>query len=328
MNKKAIKLFILDYMTLFLVTFFVQVFFFSVLFYIKGIWFKETIYFSCLVFLVLAIYLFIRSYKRIKVYEKFILDSHYLNEYIINEPKGIFEESFNKMMYEIIENKNRDDIQNKQGKKLQKLLVYRFVHQIKTPVSVIKLICDKHSGEEDYKKIERNLSSIQYNLNQMLNIYKLEDFKNDFVAEKIHLATICKDSINGLKDYFIMLQVYPKLFIDEEIYVYSDPKWLKLVLNQLLTNAIKYSNRGQTISIEVKKIEGKIYLSVIDNGIGIPQAEIKKIFELFYVGKNGRNNADSSGIGLYIVKKVIEYLGHDIKATSEIDKGTTITIKF
>ena len=232
------------------------------------------------------------------------------------------------MIDEMIQMDNKSKIKQKQEKKLQKVMIYRFVHQMKTPISVLKLICENHGDEEEFIKIQRNINALQYNLNQMLDIYRLEDFKKDFVSEKVYLKSICKDCINALKDYFITSQIYPKLEIDEEAYVYSDSKWLKLVINQILTNAVKYSNKGQSIVVKADKKDEKMILSIIDEGIGIEEADLKNIFELFYIGKNGRNNADSSGIGLYIVKRVVEYLGHEVKISSKIDEGTTVAIEF
>lgn len=327
-DKNALKLFIRDNISLFLIIFLTQVIFFGFLFYIKGIRFEETVYFSFLVFFVLVLFFFVRFYKMGRVYGKLLLKSELLNDYLIDEPRSRLEENYNLMIEEMIDNNNRREIMQKQDKKLQKVMVYRFVHQMKTPVSVLKLILEKHSEEGEYKKIGRNINALEYNLNQMLDVYRLEEFKNDFVSEKVMLKNVCKDCINGLKDYFIASQIYPKLDIDDDIYVYSDSKWLKLIIHQLLTNAIKYSDNGQSVTVRAKKEEDRVVLSVIDEGIGIENADLRNIFELFYIGKNGRNNADSSGIGLYIVKRVTEYLGHKTEVESEVGKGTTVRIVF
>ena len=327
-NKSALKLFIMDNGFLCLIVLLTQIFFFGILFFIKGIWFEEIFYFGFLVFFMLALFILIRFYKTGRVYEKFSLKSKLLNDYLIEYPRSAFEEEYNLMIEEMIKNNGSREIEQKQDKKLQKVMIYRFVHQMKTPLSVLKLICENHSEEEDYKKISRNVNTIEYNLNQILNIYRLDEFKNDFVSEKVLLKNICKECINGLKDYFISSQIYPKLDINEDIYVYSDSKWLKLIIHQILTNAIKYSNSTQTVSVTAKKEEDKVYLSIIDTGVGIEKADLRSIFELFYIGKNGRNNADSSGIGLYIVKRVSEYLGHKVEVESEIGKGTKMTIIF
>ena len=327
-DKNALKLFIRDNISLFLIILLTQVIFFGFLFYIKGIRFEETVYFSFLVFFVLVLFFFVRFYKMGRVYGKLLLKSELLNDYLIDEPRSRLEENYNLMIEEMIENKNKTEIMQKQDKKLQKVMVYRFVHQMKTPVSVLKLILEKHNEEGEYKKIGRNINALEYNLNQMLDVYRLEEFKNDFVSEKVMLKNVCKDCINGLKDYFIASQIYPKLDIDDDIYVYSDSKWLKLIIHQLLTNAIKYSDSGQSVTVRAKKEEDRVVLSVIDEGIGIEKADLRNIFELFYIGKNGRNNADSSGIGLYIVKRVTEYLGHKTEVESEAGKGTTVRIIF
>ena len=327
-DKNALKLFVRDNISLFLIILLTQVIFFGFLFYIKGIRFEETVYFSFLVFFVLVLFFIVRFYKMGRVYGKLLLKSELLNDYLIDEPRSGFEENYNLMIEEMIDNNNRREIMQKQDKKLQKVMVYRFVHQMKTPVSVLKLILEKHSEEGEYKKIRRNISALEYNLNQMLDVYRLEEFKNDFVSEKVMLKNVCKDCINGLKDYFIASQIYPKLDIDDDIYVYSDSKWLKLIIHQLLTNAIKYSDNGQSVTVRAKKEEDRVVLSVIDEGIGIEKADLRNIFELFYIGKNGRNNADSSGIGLYIVKRVTEYLGHKTEVESEVGKGTTVRIIF
>ena len=327
-DKNALKLFVRDNISLFLIILLTQVIFFGFLFYIKGIRFEETVYFSFLVFFVLVLFFLVRFYKMGRVYGKLLLKSELLNDYLIDEPRSRLEENYNLMIEEIIDNNNRREIMQKQDKKLQKVMVYRFVHQMKTPVSVLKLILEKHSEEGEYKKIRRNISALEYNLNQMLDVYRLEEFKNDFVSEKVMLKNVCKDGINGLKDYFIASQIYPKLDIDDDIYVYSDSKWLKLIIHQLLTNAIKYSDNGQSVTVRAKKEEDRVVLSVIDEGIGIEKADLRNIFELFYIGKNGRNNADSSGIGLYIVKRVTEYLGHKTEVESEVGKGTTVRIIF
>ena len=327
-DKNALKLFIRDNISLFLIILLTQVIFFGFLFYIKGIRFEETVYFSFLVFFVLVLFFLVRFYKMGRVYGKLLLKSELLNDYLIDEPRSRLEENYNLMIEEMIENKNKTEIMQKQDKKLQKVMVYRFVHQMKTPVSVLKLILEKHNEEGEYKKIGRNINALEYNLNQMLDVYRLEEFKNDFVSEKVMLKNVCKDCINGLKDYFIASQIYPKLDIDDDIYVYSDSKWLKLIIHQLLTNAIKYSDNGQSVTVRAKKEEDRVVLSVIDEGIGIEKADLRNIFELFYIGKNGRNNADSSGIGLYIVKRVTEYLGHKTEVESEVGKGTTVRIIF
>ena len=160
-DKNALKLFIRDNISLFLIILLTQVIFFGFLFYIKGIRFEETVYFSFLVFFVLVLFFLVRFYKMGRVYGKLLLKSELLNDYLIDEPRSRLEENYNLMIEEMIENKNKTEIMQKQDKKLQKVMVYRFVHQMKTPVSVLKLILEKHNEEGEYKKIGRNINALE-----------------------------------------------------------------------------------------------------------------------------------------------------------------------
>ncbi len=329
MNKSGIKLFIKDHLTLFLIVILTQLFFFGILFFLKGIWLREVLYYSFLVVFIMALYLVVRFYKKHRIYQKIMLKTEDINDFLLEEPRSRIEEHYNAMVYEILRLENKNTLRYDRQKSTQKMLMYRFIHQIKTPVSVIKLIAENHGEEKDFEKIVESLNVIQENMNQLLTMIRLDEFKNDFISEKVNLRRICKKTVNGLKDYFIAMQVYPKLVVDDNLYVYSDRKWLALVIHQLLTNAIKYSNTGGVVQIEAKKTEDKVILSVTDNGIGIHESEIAKIFDLFHIGENGRNNADSSGIGLFIAKSITDYMGHRLDIVSDKTKGeTTAKITF
>lgn len=317
MNIKILKLFIKEYIILFLMFSITQIFFFGMLFFLKGIWVKEVFYYYFLVVFIITIYLLFRFCMRYRVYGKLFLKTEELNDYLIEEPRSPIEKHYNDMIDDILTLNNSVSIKYDKEKNIQKILIYRFIHQIKTPVSVIKLIADKHLGEGDYEKITTSLNVIQDNMNQLLTMYRLDDFKKDFISEKVNLSEVCKEVINNLKDYFISMHVYPKLEIDEDIYVYSDCKWIGLVIHQLLTNAIKYSYSEGIVSVKAIKKEDSVILTITDNGVGINDYEVSKIFDLFYIGENGRNNGDSSGIGLYIAKSITDYMGHKLEITSD-----------
>ena len=189
-NKDALKLFFSDNAFICLIVFLTQFFFFGILFMVKGIWFEEIFYFTFLVFFMLTLFILIRFYKVGRVYEKLLLKSKLLNDYIIEEPRSDFEKNYNLMIDEIIKISSDKEVAQKQDKKIQKLMIYRFVHQMKTPLSVLKLIYENNGDKDDYKRIGRNINTLEYNLNQILNIYKLDDFKNDFVSEKVFLKNL------------------------------------------------------------------------------------------------------------------------------------------
>ena len=207
-------------------------------------------------------------------------------------------------------------------------MIYRWVHQLKTPLSEIRLISENKKGDSDFSKIAHSASQIQYDLDQVLNMYKLDEIKNDFHSEKVNLNSVCKDCINELKSSFITKGIFPKLAVTEELVVYSDSKWLRFVLYQLLTNALKYSNEGGKIIICAENMGESVVLHIQDEGCGIDPRDIRRIYDLFFTGQNGRQRGESSGLGLYMVKQILDYLGHTIEVQSELGKGSTFTICF
>src|SRR5699024_5326525 len=130
--------------------------------------------------------------------------------------------------------------------------------------------------------------------------------------------------------YYIRNHLYPKIITEQaEVYVETDEKWLYFILTQIIHNAIKYSaGHAKEIIIKIEEIDKQIKLNVEDHGIGIPEYDLKRIFDPFYTGHNGRLYRESTGVGLYVVKEIVTYLGHEIKVESEVDKFTRFIICF
>lgn len=108
---------------------------------------------------------------------------------------------------------------------------------------------------------------------------------------------------------------------------YTDEKWLEFILNQIIINSIKY-RKEQNPEVNVKLIENKenVQLFIRDNGVGIKKSEIDRIFDKGFTGTNGRNQKKSTGIGLYLCKRLCEELGMEIKADSKENEFTEISI--
>ena len=112
--------------------------------------------------------------------------------------------------------------------------------------------------------------------------------------------------------------------------VLTDAKWLEFILNQIINNSIKYKRDDTESCIKIKSEEDKekIYLTIYDNGIGIPESDITRVFEKSFTGENGRAKAKSTGMGLYIAKKLCVKLGHRIEIESEAGSFTRVVIAF
>lgn len=218
----------------------------------------------------------------------------------------------------------------------KKHFLSQWIHDMKTPVSVIDLIAQKTlRGEipmdkalEDIKEENANLLN---KLEQVLNLARLEEFTEDYVPEAVDLSASIRKVINNRKNQFIYSRVYPKLEVEEGVQVLTDEKWNEAMLEQIVSNAIKYSDtkeQAKNVYFTIKRNREKILLSIRDEGIGIPEYDLSRVFKPFFTGDNGRNYSGASGIGLYFCSQVARRLGHELDIKSEAGKGTEIIISY
>lgn len=195
-----------------------------------------------------------------------------------------------------------------------------WVHQIKTPISAMGLLLQT---EETSKKSElgKELFKIEQYVEMVLQFLRLEDGSNDFILKKVDLYRIVRQAVLKYADLFFYYKISLKM---EEFHcqVLTDEKWMIFVVEQLLSNALKYTKEG-SISIYMDGKKQKV-LVIEDTGIGINQEDIPRIFEKGYTGFNGRMNKRSTGIGLYLVKKILTKLSHRIVLESTVGKGTKV----
>lgn len=288
----------------------------------------EWLYYCFLALFVLLCFLLYRFYSTWNLYELFCSEKVEMEDFLLHSPKGWEEQRYQKLMMECYRQYLANISSMEDERKQNKLMIYRWVHQLKTPLSVIRLIAQKNGYQSDYKKISQSAGQIQYDLDQVLNMYKLDAIQNDFHVDRISLRQIAKESINELKSSFIESGIFPKLDVEEQLLVYSDSKWLRFVLYQLLTNALKYSDRGKTIIVRGYTTGAAVVLSIEDNGCGIQTEDIPRIFDLFFTGQNGRVRGESTGLGLYMVKQILDYLGHSIQVDSTVGAGSKFQIFF
>ncbi|MFT5872974.1 MAG: OmpR family two-component system sensor histidine kinase YxdK [Clostridium sp.] len=211
------------------------------------------------------------------------------------------------------------------------------IHKFKNYISVIALIIEKNKYIN--LEIELILNDVEYendnlcaSLEQVLNYIKLDSFSNDFEPVAVNLYDEVKEIINVNRNTFINSDVFPILNCEEKgSFIVTDKKWNKVIIEQFITNAIKYralKKRNNKIYFNIKKKGSNVLLTIKDEGIGIPNYDLKKIFEPFFTGENGRKIRNSTGIGLYIARELALKLGHEIFLESKIGLGTEVTIKY
>lgn len=197
-----------------------------------------------------------------------------------------------------------------------------WVHQIKIPISALHLIFQDEESES-VEEMKAQLFKIEQYVESVLQYLRLESTSTDYSFQKIDLDDIIKESVKKYAPFFIRKRL-PLHYEKTNYEVLSDSKWLSFVLEQILSNAIKYTEKG-SISIY---LENKDILVIEDTGIGINAEDIPRIGEKNFTGFVGRKNKSATGIGLYLSKKVLTKLGHTLKIESEPNEGTKVSIKF
>lgn len=199
-----------------------------------------------------------------------------------------------------------------------------WVHQMKTPITSSKLIIDSNLYNKDFLKLKRDLISIEDYTNMALNYLKLTNSLTDMYIYPLKLDDVIKEKIKKYSSLFISKKIsiyYNKI----ENEVITDAKWFSVLFEQILSNAIKYTQNGE---IRIIFNESENCLEVIDTGIGISKEDLPKIFDKGYSGFNGKMNEKSTGLGLFLVKEIAEKLSISIKVSSEIGKGSAFKIYF
>ncbi|WP_147535243.1 sensor histidine kinase [Bacillus marasmi] len=204
----------------------------------------------------------------------------------------------------------------------------QWVHQMKTPLSVIELIIQSEDDPR-FDSIAEETLRLRKGLEMALYTSRLDTFTEDFLVQDISLYETINKVVVENKQYFIRNYVYPELKVDQHLKIRTDGKWLRFVLDQLLTNAIKYSaGTREKITIAAYKEDHAVILEIIDRGVGIPTSDLSRVFQPFFTGENGRMFKESTGMGLYLVKVVLEKLNHSIELESKVGEGTTARIIF
>ncbi|MCY6482967.1 sensor histidine kinase [Clostridium aestuarii] len=201
-----------------------------------------------------------------------------------------------------------------------------WIHEVKIPIACIDLICENNKSEVT-KSIIDETQKIDSFVEQALYYARSTNVEKDYSIRNINLESFVKLVIKKYSRQLIQNRIEIKL--NNLCYtVFSDPKWLDFIIGQIISNSIKYKKNPLSLSFSSQEKENQITLSIFDNGIGICEKDISKIFDKGFTGENGRKFAKSTGIGLYLCKKLCEkmHLGLEVESKKEI--GTTVNIIF
>lgn len=271
-------------------------------------------------------------YRKISFYNSFTdnlnqLDKKYLITEIIKNPsflegKILYENLYeiNKSMYEEIElyKNSINDF---------KEYIEMWIHEVKLPIASTTLILHNNKPDSN-KKIKEQVNRIENYVEQVLYFVRSENLEKDYLIKSYNLKEIIHKVIRKNKDS-LLLKIIAIEIEDIDKVILSDSKWLEFIINQIVSNSIKYSKASNAkIKFNSKVINDFTILEIEDNGIGINEKDIAKVFEKSFTGENGREVGNSTGMGLYLVNKLCSKLGHKITIESELGKFTKVSIYF
>jgi signal transduction histidine kinase len=194
-----------------------------------------------------------------------------------------------------------------------------WAHQIKTPIAAMRLLLQTGDFPSN---LSQELFKIEQYVEMLLHYLRVEDISHDFRFNQVQLSKIIKEATKKYASIFISKQI--RLELEEiDVMILTDEKWLQFAIEQLLSNALKYTNNSGVIKIYMENEQ----LVIEDSGIGIQVEDLPRIFEKGFTGYNGRMDKKSTGIGLFLIKKIVDKLGVGILVTSQIGVGTKVSLK-
>ena len=291
----------------------------------------QTVLFVLVVWLIILVScLLLFYYSRKKYLDKLLdmtekLDERYLLPEIMQEPERADEQVF----YQIMKMAEKSMLERigevQRERKEYKEYIEQWIHEVKTPITAIKLICENNRCSFT-RELMAELENINRFTEQALYYARSEHTEKDYSVREISLSDVVHGAISDNK-YLLRQNNVAVTVEDVEYSIYSDDKWLRFILDQLISNAVKYRADQPVLHFFTVKENDRIILSVEDNGIGIPQSDLPRIFEKGFTGQNGRTIHSSTGIGLYLCRRLCDKLGIGISASSE-RKGTAISLSF
>lgn len=285
----------------------------------------------CILSICGGIIFFYNYYRKKEFYNEFTeqlakLDKKYIITEFVEKPNFLEGQILYNSLYEINKVMNEEIKEHRLSLEELKEYIEMWVHEVKLPLSSILLMAYK---KDDISKVLEPTKRIENFIEQVLYYARSENAEKDYIIKKCDLKEIVNGVIKKNKEIFILKKIEIQLENLENKKVLSDSKWLEFVINQIISNSLKYANKEKSIiKVSVSENDTSMKLHIEDNGIGIPKTDIKKVFNKSFTGENGRKIQTSTGMGLYICKQLCEKLGHTIEIKSEENEYTKVSITF
>ena len=294
---------------------------------------SEAIIGITIVFAIICIAVILTGYlKRIRFYNHLInnvdkLDKKYLVLEMLNKPSFYDGEILYEVLYDI--NKSMNENVKKYEISLTDFKEYieLWIHEIKLPIASLTLMSHNQKNKID-KRYEEQIKRIDDYVDQILYFVRSENAEKDYLIKDTSLKKVINSVAMKNKNDLLERNISFEVELSD-IKVLTDSKWLEFIVNQVVSNSMKYTkDNNSIIKISAVETSKQVDLIIYDNGIGIPEKDIKRVFEKTFTGENGRATSKSTGMGLYIVKKLCRKLGHKVRIESKEGEYTKVVISF
>lgn len=232
-------------------------------------------------------------------------------------PDNYIEQDYQELIRELRDIRNAEVLQWKSERRESIDFYTTWVHQIKAPIGTMRLLLQNEDTEEN-RELLAELFRIEQYTEMVLSYFRLESTASDFVFQRYPLDDILRSVIHKFASQFVRKGIKIE-YKGTNAIVLTDEKWLTFLLEQIISNAIKYTAEGcVTISVDENQV-----LSIQDTGIGIAPEDLPRIFDKGFTGYNGRKDKKATGLGLYLCKRTADQLSNDLQVESEVGKGST-----
>lgn len=236
------------------------------------------------------------------------------------------------LMKEIVEYKGKKFSQkeNDYRQRMNDLKDYltQSVHDLKVNLSVCEMVVNRLENETDIaNKLLFQIEQMKFRINQVLSIARANHYSEDIVSENVDMEQVIKDAISDNAEFFINRGISIQNYLKPYHFI-SDKKWIHYIVTQILNNSSKYTEKDGEITIFSREDEKGYYLHLKDNGIGIPEEELDRVFDKGFTGSNGRSNIKSTGMGMYYAKKIAKVLGIGMTVQSKRGVYTEFILSF
>lgn len=237
------------------------------------------------------------------------------------EPAGRIEADYRALLEKALEDNAREAAEAEREQRTRSDYYSLWAHQIKVPISAMKLLLQADQSK-NAARLGGELFKVEQYVEMALTYVRLNGSATDYVLKTYALDAVIRQAARKFAPLFIQKKLALE-YSGTSMKVLTDEKWLVFVIEQLLSNAVKYTRRG---SVTIRTDEARQSLMIEDTGIGIAPEDLPRVFEQGYTGYNGRGDKRATGLGLYLCKQVLTRLGHGIAITSEEGRGTRVEL--